>query len=57
MLVCSVIGFPHGNSHTSIKVREAELAIAEGAKEIDMVANAGRVLGGAFATSPATSGR
>jgi deoxyribose-phosphate aldolase len=46
VLVCSVIGFPHGNSHTSIKALEAELAIAEGAKEIDMVANAGRVLGG-----------
>jgi deoxyribose-phosphate aldolase len=46
VLVCSVIGFPHGNSHTEIKVREAELAMAEGAKEIDMVANAGRVLGG-----------
>jgi deoxyribose-phosphate aldolase len=46
VLVCSVIGFPHGNSHTSIKVLEAELAIREGAREIDMVANAGRVLGG-----------
>lgn len=46
VLVCSVIGFPHGNSHTSIKVAETELAIAEGAKEIDMVANVGRVLGG-----------
>lgn len=44
--VCSVIGFPHGNSHTSIKVAETELAIAEGATEIDMVANAGRTLGG-----------
>ena len=46
VLVCSVIGFPHGNSHTEIKVREARLAANEGAKEIDMVANAGRVLGG-----------
>ncbi len=46
VLVCSVIGFPHGNSHTSIKVAETELAIREGAREIDMVANAGRVLGG-----------
>jgi len=46
VLVCSVIGFPHGNSHTSIKVLEAELAIREGAREIDMVANAGKVLGG-----------
>ncbi|ACB76255.1 deoxyribose-phosphate aldolase [Opitutus terrae] len=46
VLVCSVIGFPHGNSHTAIKVAETLLAIREGAKEIDMVANAGRVLGG-----------
>ncbi len=47
--VCSVIGFPHGNSHTAIKVKEAELAISEGATEIDMVANAGRLLSGARA--------
>jgi len=47
--VCSVIGFPHGNSHTSIKVHEAALAIAEGACEIDMVVNVGHVLGGNFA--------
>ncbi len=46
VLVCSVIGFPHGNSQTAIKVQETLLAIHEGAKEIDMVANAGRVLGG-----------
>ena len=50
--VCSVIGFPHGNNHTSIKVLEAELAIREGATEIDMVVNAGRFLSGARATSP-----
>jgi len=49
VLVCSVIGFPHGNSHTSIKVLEAELALREGATEIDMVANAGRLLGGDLA--------
>lgn len=46
VLVCSVIGFPHGNSHTAIKVAEAELAAREGAKEIDMVANIGRLIGG-----------
>jgi deoxyribose-phosphate aldolase len=46
VLVCSVVNFPHGNSQTSIKVRETELAISEGAREIDMVANVGRVLGG-----------
>lgn len=44
--VCAVAGFPHGNSHVSIKVLEAELAIREGATEIDVVANAGKVLGG-----------
>ncbi len=44
--VCSVIGFPHGNSHTAVKVMETGLAIDEGAREIDMVANAGRVIGG-----------
>ena len=49
VLVCSVIGFPHGNNHTSIKVAETELAIAEGAREIDMVVNIGRVLGGDLA--------
>ena len=46
VLVCSVIGFPHGNSHTSIKVAETELAIREGACEIDMVVHAGKILGG-----------
>ena len=46
VLVCSVIGFPHGNSHTAIKVAETELAIREGAREIDMVVHAGKVLGG-----------
>lgn len=46
VLVCSVIGFPHGNSHTAIKVLETELAIREGSREIDMVAHAGKVIGG-----------
>lgn len=44
--VCSVIGFPHGNSTTTMKVKETEEAIADGATEIDMVANCGKVLGG-----------
>jgi deoxyribose-phosphate aldolase len=46
--VCAVAGFPHGNSHPEIIIAEAERAIAEGATEIDMVANAGNVLGGAW---------
>jgi deoxyribose-phosphate aldolase len=44
--VCAVTGFPHGNSHISIKVAETEKAIAEGATEIDVVVNIGKVLGG-----------
>src|SRR4026207_824580 len=37
--VCPVIGFPHGNSTTRIKVREAEDAVRDGGSEIDMVIN------------------
>jgi deoxyribose-phosphate aldolase len=44
--VCAVAGFPHGNSHVALKVAEAERAIAEGATEIDVVVNIGKVLGG-----------
>lgn len=44
--VCSVIGFPHGNSTIGIKVAETEQAILDGASEIDMVINIGKVLGG-----------
>ena len=46
--VCGVIAFPHGNSATAIKVREAEEAVLAGASEIDMVVNIGKVLGGAW---------
>jgi len=42
--VCAVVGFPHGNSHTEIKLAETDLALQEGAAEIDMVVNIGRVL-------------
>ena len=41
-----VIGFPHGNSSTAVKVFEAEHACLDGAKEIDMVINIGKALGG-----------
>ena len=43
--ICSVIGFPHGNNQTLIKVKETELAISDGATEIDMVINIGKALG------------
>lgn len=41
-----VIGFPHGNSSTEVKVFEAEKACRDGANEIDMVINIGKALGG-----------
>jgi deoxyribose-phosphate aldolase len=44
--VCPVIGFPHGNSTTANKVREAEEAAQAGGSEIDMVINIGKALGG-----------
>jgi len=44
--VCPVIGFPHGNSTTAIKVKEAEAAAQAGGTEIDMVINVGKALGG-----------
>lgn len=40
-----VIGFPHGNSTIEVKVYETEQAIKDGAVEIDMVVNIGKVLG------------
>jgi deoxyribose-phosphate aldolase len=42
--ICTVIGFPHGNSKPSVKIFEAEQAIEDGATEIDMVVNIGKVL-------------
>jgi deoxyribose-phosphate aldolase len=44
--VCTVIGFPHGNSIPAIKVAETEAALRDGATEIDMVINIGKALGG-----------
>ena len=44
--VCTVIGFPLGMNLTRTKVEEAELAIKEGADEIDMVINVGMLKAG-----------
>ena len=41
--VCTVIGFPHGTNETTIKLAEAQLALAEGCEELDMVLNIGRL--------------
>ena len=42
-LVCTVIGFPHGANRTPVKAFETEVAVRDGASEIDMVI--GRVRG------------
>jgi deoxyribose-phosphate aldolase len=44
--VCAVAGFPHGNSHTEMIIAEGVRACKEGATEIDIVSNTGKVLGG-----------
>lgn len=41
--LCAVVGFPHGNTVPAVKAMEAAWAIGDGAVEIDMVLNIGRV--------------
>jgi deoxyribose-phosphate aldolase len=43
--VGTTVGFPHGGHVTCVKVAEAEQAINDGARELDMVVNIGKVLG------------
>lgn len=42
--VCAVVGFPLGAVPTSVKLVEAKLYLAQGAREIDMVINLGKLL-------------
>ncbi len=42
--VGTTIGFPHGGQVTAIKTAEAQQAMADGARELDMVVNIGKVL-------------
>lgn len=44
--ICTVIGFPNGYNTTAVKVFETEDAIANGADEIDMVINIGKLRDG-----------
>lgn len=46
--ICTVIGFPNGYSTTATKVFEAKDAVANGAKEIDMVINVGFLKDGRY---------
>ncbi|NJM06779.1 deoxyribose-phosphate aldolase [Candidatus Gracilibacteria bacterium] len=47
-LICTVIGFPLGANRTATKVAEAQLALAEGAHELDMVISIGALKAGDF---------
>ncbi len=46
VMASTTIGFPHGGHMTSIKRAEAEQALADGCRELDMVANISQVLSG-----------
>ena len=46
VFVSTVIGFPHGSSTTATKAFESERAIEDGARELDMVLNIGRLRSG-----------
>lgn len=46
--ISTVIGFPHGSNLTSVKVYEAEKALAQECTELDMVLNIGRLIGGDY---------
>ena len=49
VVIASVVGFPSGKHMSEIKAREAALAVAAGADEIDMVIDVGAAVRGDFA--------
>jgi deoxyribose-phosphate aldolase len=46
VLPSTTIGFPHGGQVSRVKAQEAEQALADGARELDMVVNVSQVLSG-----------
>jgi deoxyribose-phosphate aldolase len=48
VLPTTTVGFPHGVQSTRVKQLEAELALSDGARELDMVVNISLVLSGNF---------
>ncbi|QDU22096.1 deoxyribose-phosphate aldolase [Urbifossiella limnaea] len=48
VFVSTTIGFPHGGHLTKVKVFESEAAMDDGAVELDMVVNVGKVLSGDY---------
>ena len=48
LTICTVVGFPLGNSSINTKVAEAKEAVSNGADEIDMVINIGMLKSGNY---------
>jgi deoxyribose-phosphate aldolase len=48
VLPSTTIGFPHGGQSTRVKQLEAEQALSDGARELDMVVNISQVLSGNY---------
>ena len=48
VVASTVIGFPHGGTSTAAKAAETQVACRDGAREVDMVGNIGKVLSGAW---------
>ncbi len=46
VLPCTVIGFPHGAHRADVKLFEAQKALDDGCRELDMVINIGQLLYG-----------
>jgi deoxyribose-phosphate aldolase len=47
--IATVVGFPSGKHVSAIKAQEAQLAVAAGAREVDMVIDVGAAVAGDFA--------
>ena len=57
VLPCCVVGFPLGATFSKVKAFEAETAIANGAKEVDMVINIGAAKDGNWNLVAAAKGK
>jgi deoxyribose-phosphate aldolase len=49
LAIATVVGFPSGKHVSAIKAHEAQLAVAAGAQEVDMVIDVGAAIAGDFA--------
>lgn len=49
IIPCTVVGFPHGANRPATKAQEAERAVVDGARELDMVIALGALASGRYA--------